>query len=770
MKPEDLASVPPARLPFPVTRALAQNVECRSDDPAAMPTMFGHFSTFNDWYEVDSVFEGHFLERIAPGAFKKTIRESRSKMKVLYDHGQDPQIGNKILGPIADLREDNVGPYFEVPLFDTSYNRDLAPGLTAGVYGASFRFHVEKDSWDNSPDVSDHNPNGIPERTVTEVANHEFGPVTFPANAKVNVGTRSTTDTFYQRSRDPEAFETLLRSAQLARTPAPVGAASPSGEPPAGTPSVEPPVPDTPRIEPPPVVPAPVQDPPEGGSSDSRSKSVEYESIEEVRARYDELNETIERLADTFNLPEAEQVTLDTSRDERDQLRKKIDRWETNQAAVERNAKDPLKVVPGDDRGVPRDYSGRNVAPPRKAESELHSPESRSTTPEGRLAEFRDDAMRITEKAVFPFGLADEARSRDKIADLLDHHESPDGELARRVKYTGSPVYLRAFEKIIKAKGSTIGLTPEEQRGTALAVGVDGTGGFTVPFAFDPTVIAIGSWSGAVNPYRRVCRVVPIVGTDTWNALTATAVVATRTTEAAAATEQGPTFAQPQYIVTRVQGQITASFEMFQDRADLASEMAVLIQEAKDNEEENSMAVGATAAANIGVGPVNGTSGAYTSLTTATSVTLAAADADAVEAALPVRHRFGAQWFLNRLSIRRFQTLETTGGKLFGGQQYQAVGVPELDRAGNTGLRLLGYPVNESPSLPTAQTANIVIGTLLAPQSYVIVERIGMSVQFIPFIFDSSALATGQQALYFLYRNTAHPLNVDAGRTLRYLT
>jgi HK97 family phage major capsid protein len=299
---------------------------------------------------------------------------------------------------------------------------------------------------------------------------------------------------------------------------------------------------------------------------------------------------------------------------------------------------------------------------------------------------------------------------------------------------------------------------------------VDATGGFTVPFAFDPTVIAIGSWSGAVNPYRRVTRVVPIVGTDTWNALTSTAVVATRTTEAAASIEQGPTFAQPQYIVTRVQGQITASFEMFQDRADLGSEMAVLIQEAKDNEEENSMAVGATAAANIGVGPVNGTSGAYTSITTATSVTLAAADADAVEAALPVRHRFGAQWFLNRLSIRRFQTLETTGGKLFGGQQYQAVGVPELDRAGNTGLRLLGYPVNESPSLPTAQTANIVIGTLLAPQSYVIVERVGMSVQFIPFIFNSSALATGQQALYFLWRNTAKPINVDAGRTLRYLT
>lgn len=180
------------------------------------------------------------------------------------------------------------------------------------------------------------------------------------------------------------------------------------------------------------------------------------------------------------------------------------------------------------------------------------------------------------------------------------------------------------------------------------------------------------------------------------------------------------------------------------------------------------MATGATAAANIGVGPVQGTSGAFTAVDTA-GASLAAADALATEAALPVRHRFNAQWFMNRLNIRRFQALETTGGQLFGGSQYPAVGNPALDGAGNTGLRLLGYPVNESPSLPTATTTNIVIATLANVNQYVIVDRIGMSVQFIPFIFNSSALATGQQALYFMYRNTAKPINVDGGRTLQYV-
>src|SRR6266540_967167 len=755
-----LKTLPPARLPFPVTRAVGAKVEARYDD-GAMPTMTGHFSTFGDWYEVDSWIEGHFLESIRPDAFDKTIRKSnddRGAMKVLYDHGQDPQIGNKILGPIEDLRTDKIGPAFRVPLFDTSYNRDLAPGLIAGVYGSSFRFTVEKDLWDHSPERSDHNPEAIPERTITEARVYEFGPVTFPANPNATVGARSTTDLFYQRSRDPESFETLLRSAANARTPVDAGAAATLSEPPQpDTPEEEPPSSDTPRTDLEPAQPAPAPEgPSDEGSSDDRSKPVELTTIEDKRARVTELDEALERQAIAYPgvLPEDEQTSWDADVAERDALRADVAAWDSRQALLETRAKDPKQLE-------------RVFEPPQINQINRDNRDPFSfDTPGGRRMNkrnqfYRDDALRITEKTVtFPHPDTDVEASRDKIAWLLDYHDSKDKELARRIKSAGSPVYKRAFEKILR--GQKDYLTPEEQRGTALAVGVDATGGFAVPFAFDPTVIAIGANSGAVNPYRRVCRVVPIVGTDTWNALTATAVTATRTTEAAAAIEQGPTFAQPQYVVKRVQAQITYSLEMGQDRPDLSSEMAVLIQEAKDNEEETSFATGAGAGtASIGVGPVNGTSGAYTSITTATSVTLAAADFDATEAALPVRHRFNAQWFFNRVSIRRAQSLETTGGKLFGGSQYPAVGNPMLDATGNTGLRLLMYPVNESPSLPTAQTANIVIGTLLNVDSYVIVDRVGMSIQLIPFIFGGAQgnLVTGQQAIYAMWRNHAAPIN-----------
>ncbi|HWH31453.1 MAG TPA: HK97 family phage prohead protease, partial [Egibacteraceae bacterium] len=170
-------------------------------DDGYLGTLDVRFSVFNNWYEIDSFFEGRFLERIAPGAFRKTMKESRDGIKVLYDHGMDFHVGNKVLGPIRELGEDDDAAYGIVPLFDTSYNRDLLPGLREGVYGSSFRFRVVKDEWNDDPGTSRHNPQGIAERTIKEVRLFEFGPVTFPANPAATAGMRSMTDEFYERLR-----------------------------------------------------------------------------------------------------------------------------------------------------------------------------------------------------------------------------------------------------------------------------------------------------------------------------------------------------------------------------------------------------------------------------------------------------------------------------------------------------------------------------------------------------------------------------------------
>lgn len=226
MEPPELNSLPP--------EGAALRASYRADhDPGDSPTMTVAFSAFGVWYEIDSFFEGRFLERVAPGAFVKTINERGGQVKVLFNHGFEFDIGDKILGPISLLEERETGPYGEVPLLDTSYNADLIPGLRAGVYGSSFMFNVLDDQWEYEPERSDHNPDGLPERTITTVRLLEFGPVTWPANPQATAGLRGHTDTYAERvrARSPERYESLAERFAAFRAEHRLAAESPTGGP-----------------------------------------------------------------------------------------------------------------------------------------------------------------------------------------------------------------------------------------------------------------------------------------------------------------------------------------------------------------------------------------------------------------------------------------------------------------------------------------------------------------------------------------------------------
>lgn len=186
-----------------LVRALRSAPELRATDEGdSLGYLSGHVITWGDWYEINSVYEGRFMERIAPGATTKTIRENRAAIKVLFDHGHDPALGNKVLGELTELEEDDIGLRYGLGLFDTSYNRDLLPGLKAGVYGSSHRFRAIKDEWDDNPTRSEQNPEGIPTRTIRELSLHELGPVAFPASPHATAGVRSVSMTDEWRSRN----------------------------------------------------------------------------------------------------------------------------------------------------------------------------------------------------------------------------------------------------------------------------------------------------------------------------------------------------------------------------------------------------------------------------------------------------------------------------------------------------------------------------------------------------------------------------------------
>lgn len=187
-----------------------ESTEFRAADPEAtdgrLGTIFGRMANYNTWAEVRSRTEGHFMERVAPGAFTKTFAENRSRMKIIYDHGQDAHIGRNSLGPLEDVIDDSTGIDYSGGLIDTDYNRNrIQPQLRAGVLGSSYRFDTVKDSWKQNPGRSAWNPSGLPERTVIEAKVIELGPTPFPTYDGTSAGVRSLTDEYLANVLDVPA-------------------------------------------------------------------------------------------------------------------------------------------------------------------------------------------------------------------------------------------------------------------------------------------------------------------------------------------------------------------------------------------------------------------------------------------------------------------------------------------------------------------------------------------------------------------------------------
>jgi phage head maturation protease len=196
-------SVPPDRRREGVRYlpATLEPTSSRAEGDGEPTTIYGHFGVFNRWTELDSMWEGHFLERFAPGSFKKTIRESRAQMRILLQHGMDPGLGDR---PIADinsrsavLKEEDFGPYYEAPLL-RGVPELVVSGLEAGVYGASHRFRALREIVVETPEPSEENPKGLMERTVTEASVREFGPVTWGAYDDATAAVRSLTDEVFR--------------------------------------------------------------------------------------------------------------------------------------------------------------------------------------------------------------------------------------------------------------------------------------------------------------------------------------------------------------------------------------------------------------------------------------------------------------------------------------------------------------------------------------------------------------------------------------------
>jgi HK97 family phage major capsid protein len=324
---------------------------------------------------------------------------------------------------------------------------------------------------------------------------------------------------------------------------------------------------------------------------------------------------------------------------------------------------------------------------------------------------------------------------------------------------TGNPTYERAFGKAL-TQLSIVGLDDVESR--ALALGVDGQGGYAVPFQLDPTVILTSN--GAINPIRQLARVETITGKE-WDGVTSAGVTVTRASEGAEVGTGDAAFIQPTVRTSRVQGFVPFSVELDVSWGALRSQMTALLMDAKDIEEATAFLTGNGTAPNP-VGLIQGISQQTASVGTASTVftagtaTLAVGDLYALENAMPARFRQQSAYLASRTTYNRFRQLfQALASAAFDSWVRPSSGQPATFN---------GYPAFEaSPMVGTISSGSQVLvqGDY---RQFLIVDRVGMGIELVPHLFGgTNRYPTGQRGILAIWFNSSQVLVPNAFRLLQ---
>jgi HK97 family phage major capsid protein len=148
-----------------------------------------------------------------------------------------------------------------------------------------------------------------------------------------------------------------------------------------------------------------------------------------------------------------------------------------------------------------------------------------------------------------------------------------------------------------------------------------------------------------------------------------------------------------------------------------------------------------------------------------------AANLYALEAALPPRFRPNESFVANRGIYNIIRGIDTAGGAAL--WLYVSQGLTtQAPTPGNTGATLLGRGAWEASAMQATVVNNTVIMVVGDFNYFLIVDRIGMTIQNIPFLFGGAQgnLPTGQQGVYAWWRNTSKVLHANAFVALKGLT
>lgn len=386
------------------------------------------------------------------------------------------------------------------------------------------------------------------------------------------------------------------------------------------------------------------------------------------------------------------------------------------------------------------------VKPGRKSDGDLFDVDYRSLGYDASTAiAFRDNAMSILERKEIAGHLS--ARQKDRLDTIFrTKNGDTDGELiAAFTIATSDPHYRSAFQKA--ASGLAPVFSAEEARAVqqvaylkrAMSVGTPAAGGYAVPVVIDPTIILTAQ--GSENDILRLARVETITN-DTWRGLSSSGVTWKFGAEASAATDNSPTIGQPEVATHRADGFIPFSIEIGQDWPGFAERMAELLGEGYSELLAEKLTTGTGADNPHGlIVRLAAQTSPDVSTELGTAATIAGSDIYDMWARLPQRHRrkSGTAWMSStdvQNAIRQLGTVDPNF-------------TVDITQEGIARLFGREYPMNDyMEDLPagTGTEPLLVVGDF---NGFLVAQRAGMSIEFVPMLFDvTNNRPTGQRGWF----------------------
>jgi len=367
--------------------------------------------------------------------------------------------------------------------------------------------------------------------------------------------------------------------------------------------------------------------------------------------------------------------------------------------------------------------------------------------------EARDRALRALDDRVATEGLQDDQKVQ--VAKLI----RTDPAIARRILITENDAYRSAWMQLVTEPHPM--LSDEERNAVrafnelrAMGEVTTTTGGFGVPVFIDPSIIMTAQGSG--NPFLTLARQVT-VQTNRWKGVSSAGVTWAFQTEAATATDNSPTLAQPSVDVHMARGTIPYSIEVGMDYPQFASEMSTLLAEGYDELLVDKFTRGSGTGEPRGILTALSANATVRVLVT-TGGTIGAPDPYKVWKALPQRFRRKAAWLMNvgvNNAIRQLGTANV--------YHASTITLPE-----GWADSLFQSGVYESPYMPDTTTwtttaeGQAIVGDW---SNFVVARNGGMDVELIPNLVQQvtagsgPALPTGQRAWFAHARIGSNSVN-----------